>query len=83
MKMNVDLPDEQQAIIESLVASGRFSSAGEALTEGLRLLVSSEHLRRQVQEGMDQADRGELVDHDTVFGQLRAMVAVNQAASGQ
>jgi antitoxin ParD1/3/4 len=83
MGMTVDLPAEQQAIIELLVASGRFSSAEEALTEGLRLLVSSERLRQQVQEGIEQADRGELVDHDTVFGQLRAMAAATQAARKQ
>jgi len=80
--MNVELPAEQQAIIERLVATGRFSSAGEALTEGLRLLVSSERLSQQVQVGIDQADRGELVDHDTVFGQLRAMVAGTQSTNG-
>jgi len=80
--MNVELPAEQQAIIEGLMASGRFSSAGEALTEGLRLLVSSERLSQQVQIGIDQADRGELVDHDTVFGQLRAMAAGTQSANG-
>ncbi|NOY42255.1 MAG: CopG family transcriptional regulator [Planctomycetes bacterium] len=80
--MKVDLPAEQQAIIENLVSSGRFSSAGEAVTEGLRLLVSSERLRQQVQEGIEQADRGELIDHDTVFGQLRAMAAATQAPSG-
>ena len=79
--MNVDLPAEQQAIIELLVTSGRFSSAEEALTEGLRLLVSSERLRQQVEQGIEQAERGELVDHDTVFGQLRAMATVAQAAS--
>jgi len=73
--MNVELPAEQQVIIEDLVASGRFSSAGEALTEGLRLLVSSERLRQQVQVGIEQADRGELVDHVTVFGQLRTAAA--------
>ena len=79
--MIVDLSEEQQAIVRNLVKAGRFSSAEEALTEGLRLLVSSERLRQQVQEGIDQADRGELVDHDTVFGQLRAMASANQATS--
>ncbi len=80
--MNIEIPAEQQTIIESLVASGRFSSAGEALTEGLRLLVSSEQLRQQVQEGIDQADRSELVDHDTVFVQLRTMAKAAEVARG-
>ncbi len=81
--MNVDLPEEQQAIIANLVSSGRFSSAGEALAEGLRLLASSEKLKQQVLEGIEQADRGELVDHDTLFGQLRAMALATQTPNGK
>ena len=71
--MNVQIPQEQQAIVEGLVAAGRFSSIGEAISEGIRLLASSEQLRQQVQIGIEQADRGEVIEHDTVFAQLKAM----------
>lgn len=73
--MNIDLSDEQQAVIENLVATGRFPSARDAITEGLRLLIARERLKQQVEMGIAQADRGELVDHDTVFAQLRATAA--------
>jgi antitoxin ParD1/3/4 len=73
--MNIDLPKEQMASIDNLVAAGRFSSAEEAICEGIRLLVSRERLRQQVQVGIDQADRGEVTDHDTVFAELRVMAA--------
>lgn len=73
--MNLDLPDEQQAFIESLVAAGRFASAGEAVSEAVRLLVSQERLKRQVAIGVEQAERGELLPHDTVFDHLRAIAA--------
>lgn len=71
--MDIQIPPEQIAIIESLVATGRFSSNDEAVAEGIRLLASSEKLRQQVQFGVKQADSGQLFDHDSVFSQLRAM----------
>ncbi len=76
--MDVQLPADQQAVVESLVASGRFQSVDEVLSEGIRLLASTERLRHEVQAGVQQADRGELVDHDTVFARLRAMAIAAQ-----
>ena len=73
--MNIQLPQDQQSALESLIDTGRYSSVQEAVTEGIRLLVSNEKLREAVQVGIDQADNGELHDHDTVFGQLRAIAA--------
>jgi putative addiction module CopG family antidote len=73
--MNIRLPQEEQSIVEALVSSGRFASAEDAVAEGIRLLASSERLRQQVQTGIEQANGGDLHDHDTVFGQLKAMAA--------
>ena len=73
--MDIQLPQDQQSAIEAMVTNGRFSSVQEAVSEGIRLLVSNEKLREAVQVGIDQADRGELHDHDTVFAQLKAMAA--------
>ncbi len=71
--MNLELPAEQQAFIESLVQSGRFSSVDEAVREGIRLLASQERLKQEIDVGIQQADRGDVADHDTVFDQLRTM----------
>ena len=71
--MNVELPPDQQAILVDLVATGRFSSVGEAIREGVELLISREDLKQQIQVGIEQADRGELIDHDTVFRHLRTL----------
>jgi antitoxin ParD1/3/4 len=71
--MNLELPAEQQAFIESLIESGRFSSVDEAVSEGIRLLVSQERLKQEIDVGIQQGDRGDVVDHDTVFDQLRTM----------
>jgi antitoxin ParD1/3/4 len=73
--MDIQLPQDQRSAIEAMVTSGRFDSVQEAVNEGIRLLVSTEKLREAVQVGIDQADRGELLDHDTVFAQLKAMAA--------
>jgi antitoxin ParD1/3/4 len=79
--MNIELPPDQQAFLAGLVATGQFDSVGEAVREGVGLLISREDLKRQVQVGIDQADRGELIDHETVFRNLRALAsAADQAA---
>ncbi len=80
--MEVRIPAEQVAIVEGLVAAGRFATLDEAIVEGIRLLASSEKLRRQVQEGVGQADHADVIDHDTVFAELRK-VAIAMQADGQ
>lgn len=80
--MDIQIPDEQRSIIESLVASGRFASPQEAISEGIRLLASSEKLRQEIEVGINQAERNEVCDHDTVFAQLRAMATEAQASNG-
>ena len=79
--MEVHLPAEQQAMVESLVASGRFPSVDDAISEGVRMLASTEKLRQQVQTGIEQADRGEGVDHDTVFARLKSMAGAAHSDS--
>lgn len=76
--MHIELPAEQRAMVEGLVASGRFNSLNEAIGEAIELLVSREELKQTVQLGIEQADRGEIINHDTVFGQLRIMAAAAQ-----
>ena len=73
--MEIQLPEEHLSIIEALVASGRFLSAEDAVLEGIRLLAANERLRSHVQVGIDQAERGDVRDHDTVFAQLKAMAS--------
>ncbi len=71
--MNIELPADQQEFLVGLVAAGRYTSVGEAIREGVDLLISREDLKKQVQTGIDQADRGEVIDHDSVFRHLRAL----------
>lgn len=81
--MEINLPPDELAIIEGLVSAGRFATVEEAVAEGIRLLASNEQLRQQVQEGINQADRGDVTDHDTVFARLRTVASAAQADGGQ
>ena len=61
---NVVLTDSQSALIDQLVASGRYQNASEALRAGLRLLEREEAelgtLSDRLSSGLAEARRGEL-----------------------
>jgi antitoxin ParD1/3/4 len=63
---NVVLTDSQSALVDRLVASGRYQNASEALRAGLRLLEREEadlgDLRVRLTTGLEQARRGDLAE---------------------
>ena len=77
--MNVSLTPELEKLVASKVQSGRYQSASEVIREGLRLLEDQDRLRetrleevrRKVQTGLDQLDRGEAIDGETVLAELK------------
>lgn len=77
--MNVSLTPELEKLVESKVQSGRYQSASEVVREGLRLLddqdrlreIRLEEVRRKVQAGIDELDRGEGIDGETVLAELK------------
>ena len=80
--MSLQLPPEEQQAAEALVAAGRFTSVEEVITEGVRRLAMTEELRSKVQIGIDQANRGEMVDHEAVFERLRTQAASDDGQTG-
>lgn len=78
--MNVSLTPELETLIHAKVKSGRYLSASEVVREGLRLLEERDRLfeirladlQQKVTVGVDQADRGELIDEEDVFAELEA-----------
>ena len=66
--MNVSLTPELEKLVNERVRSGMYTSASEVVREALRLLNAQEELRRQkledlrkeIQIGLDQLDRGEV-----------------------
>jgi len=63
---NVVLTDHQSALVDHLVASGRYQNASEALRAGLRLLEREEAelgtLRARLLAGLEQARNGDLAE---------------------
>jgi antitoxin ParD1/3/4 len=67
--MNITLTAELEEIIQAEIASGLYSSATEVVREALCLIAARdrflesqrESLRRDVQAGLKQLDRGEFV----------------------
>lgn len=67
---SVVLTPHLESFVEELVHSGRYQNASEVMREGLRLLERREvveraelaWLREQVQQGLEQAARGEFAD---------------------
>jgi antitoxin ParD1/3/4 len=86
--MNVSLTPELERLVAEKVESGMYTSASEVVREGLRLLQERdqlrrtrlEELRREIARGVEQADRGELIDGEAVFRELRER---NAAAAAQ
>ncbi len=70
---NVVLTPRNEAMIEALVASGRYQNASEVLRDGLRLIERREAddaaklaaLRAAIREGEDDIAAGRFVDFDS------------------
>jgi antitoxin ParD1/3/4 len=70
--MNVSLTPELERLIHDKVETGLYLSASEVVREALRLLeerdklraLRFEEVRREIQIGIDQADRGEVAPLD-------------------
>lgn len=85
---NVVLTERQEALIEALVASGRYQNASEVLRDGLRLVeareaeeaVRLEALREAVRAGETAFDRGDHRTFSTVDDLARHLEAIAELA---
>jgi antitoxin ParD1/3/4 len=77
--MNVNLGAVFDDFIADLLKTGLYQSQSEIVREGLRLLKEREDLkslrladlRREIAFGSEQADRGEFVDGERAFAEIR------------
>ena len=77
--MNVSLTPELETLVAQKVESGLYQSASEVIREGLRLLddqdrireVHLNQVRRKIETGLDQPDRGEGVPGDQVYARMK------------
>lgn len=87
--LNVSLTPELEQFVQSRVASGRYQTASEVVREGLRLLEEREQsrktalkeLRAKIRRAMEQADRGEFLDGDSVFAEICKLSARRRAGN--
>jgi antitoxin ParD1/3/4 len=68
--MSIEISPENSRYLAELVSRGAFANESQALDEAVVLLRKREALRADVQLGIDQADRGELIPGDEVFSRL-------------
>ena len=77
--MNISLSRELEQLVQQKVESGRYRSASEVVRAGLRLLEREDErtevllteVRAEVQAGIGQAERGELVDGEEAVARRR------------
>ena len=72
--MKINVPQEQQEFIESLIEAGRFANVDEAILESVRALETTEKLRSEIEVGIRAADADDVVGHNDVFSELRQRV---------
>jgi antitoxin ParD1/3/4 len=77
----ITLPDEFAAFVDRVLAEGKWDTVDYLMMAALVALqdqqdlgadLDQEWLRREIQKGIDSADRGELVDGPTVMARLKA-----------
>ena len=69
--MSIGLTPQQQTVVETLTASGRYDGERQVLDEALELLRQRDDLRERLQEGIDQLDRGERRPMEDVIAEIR------------
>jgi antitoxin ParD1/3/4 len=88
--VNVSLTPELDAFLQSRVKSGRYQTTSEVVREALRLLERQElereeavlQLKSKLERAAAQAERGELLDGDQVFEELRELIEERRLAKG-
>lgn len=76
MAISADLGKKLEAVVNDLVANGRYNSKSEVLREGVRLVQEREaalqRLWAEIDKGIASAKTGRLYDADEVFDELEA-----------
>ncbi|MBL8294757.1 MAG: type II toxin-antitoxin system ParD family antitoxin [Bryobacterales bacterium] len=88
--MNVNLGPTFDQFVADLLKTGLYQSQSEVVREGLRLLKEREdlkqlrlaELRREIAIGSAEADRGEFVDGEETFAEIRTRSARRKHGGG-
>lgn len=86
MPISADLGEKLEAVVNDLVANGRYNSKSEVLREGVRLVQEREAYLRRVDaalaEGLDDVRAGRTRPAEEVFAELRAKHQAKVDAAG-
>jgi antitoxin ParD1/3/4 len=91
--MTVEIPPEYRPFVQAVIARGGFQTEAEVVGEALRLLQERDRhvdaLRREVQLGLDDLERGDYTEYDDeslrqFFEQVKAegRQALDQGSTG-
>ncbi len=86
--MQIVLPPDLEQLVQRQISSGKYQSALEVISAGVRLLEQQEELyqgrlqelQQEAQIGWDAAQRGELVEGATGMAQIRANLRLRHAS---
>jgi antitoxin ParD1/3/4 len=80
--MNVNLSRDLYQFVKAAVKSGRYTSASEVVREALRERRDEalREVQRKIEEGLESARRGDLLDGEAVMQELRELSTARRAA---
>ena len=78
--MDITLTSQTEAFVRRKLDSGTYRSLSELVNDALRLMAEREkrlaELKAEIQIGIEQAERGEWIDAETVFAGLEKRARV-------
>lgn len=72
--MAIELSPELQCVVQRLLATQRYESEFQVVSEALRLLEQREQLRNEIAESIAELDRGQRISADEVFEEMYAKI---------
>ena len=72
--MDLNLPHEINDFVKDLVAQGRYDSEESVVVEGVRLLMTREKLRGEIEKGVRQLENGQWSDEEGTFAEIEAEI---------
>ncbi len=84
--MSIALGLEQEQFIHKKLETGKYRSADEVIFEAFRLLEERDshyehwlqNARQKVQAGLEQLDRGEVIDGEVVMARFREKIRITR-----
>jgi antitoxin ParD1/3/4 len=73
--MNIAITPEIERLVHGIFAGGGYATESEVVAAALQLLQQRNNLRTYLKQGAAELDRGERLDGDDVFSELRRRAA--------